>query len=705
MNIPTIMAAILMTQMATGLAKPVQEGNWIRPAFETDSQPYWGIRDAIGVSLWPRIPVRGLIGIHAPYLGLPDGRVVNFVAIEPLVNGRRGYSEMERSRLDQRQGLRLWSADELNETPEVSVPHSPSKGVLSEDNGVQTLAFYVYVEPFGNGARPIIQVILRQDRPHEVTFRTYMAAESAPMDFCILTATMGNYGRLRRLWLKDEVVLSTDLWTDFPLENEGFAPSRQWHLDRLRTVDGEVLVAASPNESDLTNVEYHPSVQWWWKYHGTPATHYWRKSDPHQNPLVRVNGRTNYYGGRDARIPGGISYENFELAEPFSQGAELHFGVTTETPEAMGFGSTATQSDASKLETSDTAEQFVAAYVHMHRWFSATAELEVREKSIAKSLDLLKTTGIRIIMPYATKTSGVAEYATNIVPLRGDPSWDCLGAFVAQARKRDLKVYPTVCVLTAGTDEPNGILKIHPEWALRSAEGNPLGQISPAHPEAREWVLAMLEEIVTQYQPEGILLDYLRYPNNRRCRMDPLSEKEFEAEIRATTNALVSDSTESLLLDFKRRKLTELTAMISERLRTVRPGIHIAMYTWGPHVIANHPVAQDWHTWARLGYVDSVNVSGYCYPDNYGEKYLEVFEQRMAQAKAFMADANPSCEVTLCLGVRTSHGEVKSADDINTYMSIAKKHGYRGISFFSWSNLVKHLDDFQKNEYLKKFLE
>ncbi|HNT37101.1 MAG TPA: hypothetical protein PKH07_19075, partial [bacterium] len=388
-----------MAQMATGLAKPVEDGVWIRPAFETDSEPYWAIKNGIGISLWPRTPVRGLIGIHAPYLGFPEGRVVNFVAIEPLVRGRRGYSEMERSGLDDRQGLRLWSANELNESPEISVPHFPAKGVLSELDGVQTLSFYVYAEPFGNGARPIVQVVLRQDRPHEVTFRTFVTTDSAPMDACILTATMGNYGRLRRLWLKDEIVLSTDLWPQFAPENERFAPHHQWPLEKIRVFDDEAWVAASPNESDLVEVDYVEAVQWWWKYTGTPATHYWRKPQPHSSLMTRVNGRSNYYGGRGSRIPGGIAYENFELQESFTKGAEFSFGVTPETPEALGFVSGIAPSQEDRSRMSNTKENFVAAYIHLQRCYSASDEFEKREQSIGKQLDLLKETGIRIVMP------------------------------------------------------------------------------------------------------------------------------------------------------------------------------------------------------------------------------------------------------------------------------------------------------------------
>ena len=55
-------------------------------------------------------------------------------------------------------------------------------------------------------------MILRSDRPHEVGFRVGAAEGSARMDSCVLSATMGNYGRLRRLWLRGEFDDSRKAW-------------------------------------------------------------------------------------------------------------------------------------------------------------------------------------------------------------------------------------------------------------------------------------------------------------------------------------------------------------------------------------------------------------------------------------------------------------------------------------------------------------
>jgi hypothetical protein len=61
---------------------------------------------------------------------------------------------------------------------------------------------------------PWIVASVRSDIPQEAAFTVHAAPDSAPMDSCILTATMGNYIRARRLWLHERIVYSKTLWPD-----------------------------------------------------------------------------------------------------------------------------------------------------------------------------------------------------------------------------------------------------------------------------------------------------------------------------------------------------------------------------------------------------------------------------------------------------------------------------------------------------------
>ena len=310
------------------LARPVRRGGWIVPGQGAAAMPVWGIDGGIAVGLWPMGGPRGLIRVYAPYLGHPPGRMINYVAVEPVVGRRRGFSELERSGLDGAAGKRMWTGAEMQRSPRPELPWQPAKAKLFRVGNIEAMTFFVCVEPFANGARPIVQVTLRQDRPYEVAFRVFSATGGAKMDACCLTATMGNYARLRRLWLKERVIEAEDLWPGFKPRGPrglGFAPRRQWGIDRMVTLGGEAVVAATPDEPNPAGAAYDQSVPRPWRYRGRPAVQYWI-SQRRDDLVVRVNGRATYWNSQ-ATIPGGMSFENFELHAPFQDGDEFRFGV------------------------------------------------------------------------------------------------------------------------------------------------------------------------------------------------------------------------------------------------------------------------------------------------------------------------------------------------------------------------------------------
>jgi len=315
-------------------AGPIAELSWVRPAYGLSIEPVWGLKGALNVGLWPTSGPRGLIRIYAPYLGQPFPRMVNFISVEPIVWGVRGQSELEIGLQSGQMGLTMMTSD----TPPTAAPPEPllpTPGRIEHEDGSEILTFCLATEPFRNGARPLIQILLRADRPHEVGFRVYAAAGSAPMEACVLSATMGNYSQLRRLWLRGEVVDARKLWPAFQPDRLGFAPWRMWGRDRLLTRDGTIFVAARSDEPEPGRAQYDPDVAPYWRYEGRAATQYWRTANA-DGAKVQVNGRSNYWGN-GGRIPGGTSFENFELKLPFAEGQEFWFGVTPEEPAELGF--------------------------------------------------------------------------------------------------------------------------------------------------------------------------------------------------------------------------------------------------------------------------------------------------------------------------------------------------------------------------------
>lgn len=315
------------------LAPPVESGPFLVPPEGQDAQPVWGLRDGLRVGLWPMPGPRGLFRIYAPYLGQRPGRVINFVAVEPVAAGRRGLSELERSERDRVDGKAMAVAATIEDADGHGLPWRPPTARIEQVEGVAHLRVLVGVEAFRNGARPVVELHFREDRPHEVAFRVSARPGGRRMRACVLTATMGNYARLRQLWLADRMVEASTVWSpDTALDAWGFLPHRTWEAAELRREGADVVVAATTDEKAP---ERERAVPRGWIYQGRAATQLWRA--PVQPGLVlRVNARRTYWLS-DHAIPGGVAFENFELEAPFRDGQEWRFAVEPETPEQLGF--------------------------------------------------------------------------------------------------------------------------------------------------------------------------------------------------------------------------------------------------------------------------------------------------------------------------------------------------------------------------------
>ncbi len=305
----------------------VTSGSWLRPVTSTPAVPRWGHVDGIQVGLHPIPGPRGLLRIFAPYLGDPHrDRLLNFIAIEPIPKGatERGFSELEQSALDGAPGKRFWSTDSLDDLRPVA-PDRPAQGVVSLRDGIEELSVFVISEVFENGASVAVELRFRADHPHEVSLTATRLERSVELDYCILSATMGNYPRLRRVELADAVVTPSGLWPGFT--GAAFTEHAVFGVHRLpRNAAGEVEVTATPDESDPGAAVYAPEVDEHWRYVGRRAAQTWIADEPDPGLALLLNARAAYWAST-APIPGGPSFENFELREPFREGRTFRFRV------------------------------------------------------------------------------------------------------------------------------------------------------------------------------------------------------------------------------------------------------------------------------------------------------------------------------------------------------------------------------------------
>jgi hypothetical protein len=276
----------------------------------------WGFRKGIQAAIYPNAigeaggdgGPRGLLRVGYPILADGGAHLVNFIAVEPTVAGRKGYSELERSG-DGKPG-KLFTLASVRR------------------KGERTVTARVNVERFENGAHVWLKLTFRIDQPDELELRAYAEADSAPIQECVLTATMGNFERIRRVALADGVASSLSLYGDYA--GDGFASDTLFPLWKLaRAPDGSVVVRCDTDEADPRQSQASLPSDSGWRYPGRKVTQFWRAPRGTYSPdlVFRVNARRVYWMSA-LPLTGGIAFENFEFRDRFLSGQPFVFGIT-----------------------------------------------------------------------------------------------------------------------------------------------------------------------------------------------------------------------------------------------------------------------------------------------------------------------------------------------------------------------------------------
>jgi hypothetical protein len=332
----------------------------VRPEKARDPLVY-GVKNGILVAVHP-------FGLDARKQGGPRGLLrvgyeeggrhylINYIAVEPVVGSKQGFSELEEGG-DGRPGKRFWVGDGLEDGGVGKAGNVT--GRVEETPLGRVLSFVLHVEPFANGARPVVEVSLFEKYPDRVRLRTFAGTGGERMRRCTLTATMGNQSRCRCLWLRSGPVLAPTLYADYT--GTGFVEEKPYGLAELwRTRDGDVVAAVSPDEQEPREVWPLPTNVW--HHDGRWMAQFWLKPrGSHDRSLqCRVNGRRVYWAG-DVPIPGGIAFENFEFREDFRPGQEVWFGYTAESPaKAFGFRYDASPRAAARRQVPKAEEEAAA---------------------------------------------------------------------------------------------------------------------------------------------------------------------------------------------------------------------------------------------------------------------------------------------------------------------------------------------------------
>jgi len=200
-----------------------------------------------------------------------------------------------------------------------------------------------------------------------------------------------------------------------------------------------------------------------------------------------------------------------------------------------------------------------------------------------------------------------------------DPGWDPLQTAIDEAHKRGLELHAWFNVFSvaynsfadspATADTPN-IRFTRPEWMVSTTDdaGNEHIWLNPAIPEAREWQVQNVVDLVENYNIDAVHFDRIRYFGDGY---------EGDQELFEEYNPEGLDNID----DWRRYNVTEFVREAHEQIREIKPWVKIGAAVSGHY---NHNSSDGWPArfgysevfadsryWAVQGYVDYLSPMNY----------------------------------------------------------------------------------------------
>lgn len=314
---------------------------------------------------------------------------------------------------------------------------------------------------------------------------------------------------------------------------------------------------------------------------------------------------------------------------------------------------------------------------------------------IAKVIQNSRSAGFNTVL-FQVRGNGTALYRSKLEPwaeeLGGrDPGFDPLAVACDEAHRRGLSLHAWVNVMPGwrGDKPPTDrrqLFHAHPDWFWRDAKGRrqPLGwynSLNPCYPEVRQYLVAVMHEIVRGYPIDGLHLDYIRFPNEWHKSYDRLRhvpdyprDPKTIGLFKAATGRL-PDSAPGLWDQWRTAQVTQLVRDIRNMVRHIKPRVQLSAAVGVSPDDARRSHFQDSRRWIAEGLLDAV------YPMNYA-KDMPTFSSRLGQW------ANARQRVPVVMGLMF---DKRSAETVIGQLKLARRTSVH-FAAFAYNSLFERFD-------------
>lgn len=257
---------------------------------------------------------------------------------------------------------------------------------------------------------------------------------------------------------------------------------------------------------------------------------------------------------------------------------------------------------------------------------------ETSEKAIIATLDRIQQAGIDNVF-LETYFHGKTIYPSKVMEGYGfTPQYeqfvgiDPLAIWIKEAHKRGIRVHTWFETFYVGNENPENnpqsILSVNPSWSNRTKKDSESVSLSkstaehngyfldPANPYVQDFLTKLIEEIVTCYKPDGINLDYIRYPNSVGTKdasdwgYTEFARNDFFMIYGVDPASIpVNDPMWSEWCSYRREQVTNMVKKVGQIGR--RTNTYVSAVIFPDRLAALTSKHQDWKTWSTRNYINA----------------------------------------------------------------------------------------------------
>lgn len=256
---------------------------------------------------------------------------------------------------------------------------------------------------------------------------------------------------------------------------------------------------------------------------------------------------------------------------------------------------------------------------------------EKTENQIIKTIKEMEDAGIKDIF-LETYYHGKTIYPSKVMETYGFykqnelfNEFDPLKIWLKEAHKRNMKIHIWFQSFYVGnatpSKNPKSILAIHPEWGNKIQKDykniNPTSSksehngyfLDPANPQVQEFLIQLINEIVLEYSPDGINLDYIRYPQaiskteTGNWGYTKFAREDFKDIYKKDPVDLKkTDELWDEWNEYRRENITNFVRKVGAIGKENK--IYTSAVIFPDIENALNSKQQDWRTWSRRDYID-----------------------------------------------------------------------------------------------------